>query len=72
MGTPSNTTTTTRPAAPIGEDYDRTISHGERTLNLLKRLRTPATPRNYELLFAFTTATNKELCKARRWKPIPA
>lgn len=49
-----------------GEDFDRTMAHGERALSLLKQLRTPATPRNYEILYAFATSTNKELCDALR------
>jgi diguanylate cyclase len=42
------------------------MAHSERAISLLKQLRSPATPRNYELLFAFNTSTNKELCKALR------
>ncbi len=64
MGTPSNIAAKT--TASSGEDYARTMAHGERALNLMKQLRTPAIPRNYELLFAFTTSTNKELCNALR------
>lgn len=48
------------------EDYARSMAHGERAFSLLKQLRSPAIPRNYELLFAFTASTNKELCKALR------
>lgn len=61
MSTPSSTVT--NPSASGGEDYARTMAHGERAISLLKQLRKPASPRNYELLFAFTAATNKELCK---------
>jgi diguanylate cyclase len=64
VGTPSNTDT--QPSAPSGEDFARTMAHGERALSLLKQLRSPAIPRNYELLFAFTTSTNKDLCQALR------
>ena len=64
MGTPSSKATAL--PAPGGEDYSRSMAHGERALSLLKQLRTPASPQNYELLFAFTTSTNKELCKALR------
>jgi diguanylate cyclase len=42
------------------------MAHGERAISLLKQLQKPASPRNYELLFAFTTATNEELCKDLR------
>lgn len=49
-----------------GEDYDRAMAHGERAISLLRQIRAPATPRNYEILYAFTTSANKELCNAVR------
>ena len=48
------------------EDYARAAAHGERAQSLLKQLRIPAIPRNYELLYAFVTSANKELCDALR------
>lgn len=48
------------------EDFERTMAHGERALSLMKQIRTPATPRNYEILYAFTTSSNKELTSALR------
>ena len=44
------------------EDYESTMAHGERALNLLKQLRSPAVPRNYEILYAFASSINKDLC----------
>ena len=38
------------------------MAYGERALNLLKQLRSPALPRNYEILFAFASSVNKALC----------
>jgi len=61
VSTPSSTVT--NPSASGGEDFARTMAHGERAISLLKQLRKPASPQNYELLFAFSSATNKELCK---------
>jgi len=49
-----------------GEDFERTMAHGERALSLMKQIRTPATPRNYEILYAFTTSSNKDLSNALR------
>lgn len=49
-----------------GEDYERAMAHGERAISLLRQLRVPATPRNYELLYAFTTSASKDLCDAVR------
>ena len=53
-------------AAQSVEDFARATAHGERAQGLLKQLKIPAIPRNYELLYAFVTATNKELCNALR------
>ena len=64
MSMPSSTVT--NPSASGGEDYAQTMAHGERAFSLLRQLRKPASPRNYELLFAFTSATNKELCNDLR------
>lgn len=38
------------------------MAHGERALNLLKQLNSPAVPRNYEILYTFATSANKDLC----------
>ncbi|MHA1164221.1 MAG: GGDEF domain-containing protein [Alphaproteobacteria bacterium] len=38
------------------------MAQGERALNLLKQLRSPAVPRNYEILYAFASSVNKDLC----------
>jgi len=59
-------TNATQPAIQTVEDFARATAHGERTQSLLKQLRIPAIPRNYELLYAFVTASNKELCNALR------
>lgn len=56
----------TKSPARSTEDFASATARGERTQSLLKKLRIPATPRNYELLYAFVTATNKELCSALR------
>lgn len=42
------------------------MSHGERTFALMKQLRSPPIPRNYELFYAFTTSVNKTLCSEMR------
>lgn len=42
------------------------MAHGERALSLMRQIRTPATPRNYEIFYAFTTSANKELSSALR------
>ena len=55
-----------KPAASSIDDLARATAHGERAQSLLKQLQIPAIPRNYELLYAFVTATNKELCCALR------
>lgn len=55
-------------ASPIdaSNDFERSMAHGERALSLMKQLRMPPTPRNYEILYAFTTSANKELSAALR------
>ena len=53
-------------ASPNGDDFERSTALGERALNLLKQLRAPAIPRNYELFYEFITSENKELCAALR------
>ena len=42
------------------------MAHGERTMSLMRQLRMPPTPRNYEILYAFTTSANRELSDALR------
>ena len=44
----------------------RSVAYGERALHLLKQLRAPAKPRNYELFYCFTQAVSKEFCEALR------
>ena len=44
----------------------RTLAHGERALGAIKQLQLSAIPQNYELLYAFIAATDKELCNALR------
>jgi diguanylate cyclase len=43
------------------EDFERTIQLGERALGYLKRFRTPALPRNYELFYAYATDLYEDL-----------
>jgi diguanylate cyclase len=50
-----------RPASK-GYDFEHTMAHGERALSLLKQLRTPALPRNYEILYTFASSGDKNLC----------
>jgi diguanylate cyclase len=45
-----------------GHDFEHTMAHGERALSILKQLRTPAVPRNYEILYAFASSGHKNLC----------
>ena len=47
-------------------DFERTIELGERSLGYLKAYETPATPRNYELLYAFAAGHYRELSAAIR------
>ena len=54
------------PPVDSATGYVRTIAHGERALSAIKQLQVSAIPQNYELLYAFITANDKELCDALR------
>ncbi len=64
MGTPPESVN--RPEQSHSEDFNRSVALGERAFNLLKQLRTPTIPLNYELFYCFTKAVNKEFCAALR------
>jgi len=48
------------------QDFNHTITIGERSLGYLKEFRTPAIPRNYEIFYIHSAGYNKELSEAIR------